>query len=267
MFEMKYSINRFVILGIISILIVCSAFIGAGTVFGKPAEKQTSDQQLKSGPWLLEYGLGGSASEWDYAFDLLVSKGIDPDDIFIPDTIPPVGLQIIRSLRLAEYINDNNLEDVRIIGHSQGGIDAAYMTELGYLLDNNIAIPDYLEISEDGILASQKQEFINAYKKVKGIYTLHSAFMRSSICYCHVADLIEEFVNYGSGRDNNECCKPPYEHSLCWFVRNPDDGLLWIENLFLYSNDKIIHKDWRDRGICHSEARLVPDYFLDIIYE
>ena len=252
------------------VLLVVLAFICmsavVGIAFAALAAGDTSGQQLKSGPWLLEYGFAGNVAEWDYAVDLMTSEGIDPDDIHVPDTIPPIGLQFTRSLRLAEYINDNNLEDIRIIGHSEGGIDAAYMIELGYLLDDKKAIPDYMELSQDGILADQKQEFIAAYKKVKAVYTLHSPFLRSFIRYRHVADLVDEFVNYGSGRYNNECCKPPYTHNLCWFVRNPDDGMIWVENLFLYSNKKIIHKNWVDRGICHSEARLVPDYILDIIY-
>ena len=248
------------------VLAVVSVSILVGVTSVERAVSDTTKQHLKSGPWLLEYGFAGSVAEWDYAVDLMTSNGIDASDIYIPDTIPPIGLKFTRSLRLAEYINDNNLEDIRIIGHSEGGIDAAYMIELGYLLDDNKAIPDYMELSQDGILANQKQEFIAAYKKVKAVYTLHSPFLRSSICYRHVADLVEEFVNYGSGRYKNECCKPPYTHNLCWFVRNPDDGMIWVENLFLYSNKKIVHKNWVDRGICHSKARLVPDYILDIIY-
>jgi len=259
---MKISIKRFVLISAVTILVVCTGFISADATFAKQAGNQTPEQQLKSGPWLLEYGFAGSVSEWDYAVNLMMSKGIDPDHIYVPDTIPPIGLQFTRSLRLAEYINDNNLEDVRIIGHSQGGVDAAYMIELGYIFDDNQAIPDYMEISQEGIFASQKQEFITAYKKVKAVYTLHSPFMRSLIRYRHVADLVEEFVNYGSGRYDNGCC----DSLLCYFLRDPNDGLLWTENMFLYSNSKIIHNKWIDRGICHSEARLVPDYILDIIY-
>jgi len=259
---MKISIKRFVLISAVTILVVCTGFISADATFAKQAGNQTPEQQLKSGPWLLEYGFAGSVSEWDYAVDFMMSKGIDPDHIYVPDTIPPIGLQFTRSLRLAEYINDNNLEDVRIIGHSQGGVDAAYMIELGYIFDDNQAIPDYMEISQEGIFASQKQEFITAYKKVKAVYTLHSPFMRSLIRYRHVADLVEEFVNYGSGRYDNGCC----DSLLCYFLRDPNDGLLWTENMFLYSNSKIIHNKWIDRGICHSEARLVPDYILDIIY-
>ena len=259
---MKISIKRFVLISAVTILVVCTGFISADATFAKQAGNQTPEQQLKSGPWLLEYGFAGSVSEWDYAVDFMMSEGIDPDDIYVPDTIPPIGLQFTRSLRLAEYINDNNLEDVRIIGHSQGGVDAAYMIELGYIFDDNQAIPDYMEISQEGIFASQKQEFITAYKKVKAVYTLHSPFMRSLIRYRHVADLVEEFVNYGSGRYDNGCC----DSLLCYFLRDPNDGLLWTENMFLYSNSKIIHNKWIDRGICHSEARLVPDYILDIIY-
>lgn len=259
---MKRSITRFVLVSAATILIVSSGLVLVDTAFAEQAGSQTPDQQLKSGPWLLEYGFAGSVSEWDYAVNLMISEGIDTDDIYVADTIPPIGLRFTRSLRLAEYINDNNLEDVRIICHSQGGIDAAYMIELGYILDDNQAIPDYMEISQEGIFASQKQEFITAYKKVKAVYTLHSPFMRSLIRYRHVADLVEEFVNYGSGRYDNGCCNS----FLCYFLRDPNDGVLWTENMFLYSNSNIIHKKWIERGICHSEARLVPDYILDIIY-
>ena len=259
---MKISIKRFVLISAATIFILSSGLVLGNVVFAEQATNQTPEQQLKTGPWLLEYGFAGSVGEWDYAVDLMISEGIEPDEIYVPDSIPPIGLPFTRALRLAEYINDNNLEDVRIIGHSQGGIDAAYMIELGYILDDNKVIPDYMGISQGGILSTQKQEFITAYKKVKAIYTLHSPFMRSWIRYRHVANLVEEFINYGSGRYDNGCC----DSLLCCFLRDPNDGMLWAENMFLYSNSKIIHKKWIDSGICHSEARLVPDYILDIIY-
>lgn len=245
----------------IAVLLVVGVSLGAKKVSGYP------ESQLRDGPWVLEYGFAGSVSEWDFAVDLLTDEGVPEEDIHIPEP-PPIGINFTRALVLAEYLNDNDLEDVKIIAHSQGGWDAAYLVEIGYLLDDNQSLPDWLEIPQGGVLAAQKAEFIEAYQRVESIYTLHTPFLGSTILFPTVADLVDEFVNYGSARWWNQCCKDPYTHVLCPVLINPDDGLVRYTNMFLYSNNDIVHKYWiGTRKICHSEARLVPDYFLDIIYE
>ncbi len=245
----------------IATLLVVGVSLGVKKVSG------SQGSQLKDGPWVLEYGFAGSVAEWDFAVDLLTDEGVPAEDIHIPE-VPPIGISFTRALVLAEYLNDNDLEDVKIIAHSQGGLDVAYLVEIGFLLDDDQSIPESLEIPQGGILAAQKAEFIEAYQRVGAIYTLHTPFMGSTLFYSHVADLVDEFVNYGSARWSNNCCKAPYTHVLCPILINPDDGMLRYTNMYLYSDNDIVHKYWiGTRNICHSEARLVPDYFLDIIYE
>jgi uncharacterized alpha/beta hydrolase family protein len=119
--------KKFVIVIAIAIAVIAIGVAAFASLANRPLETSTAGGIRL--PVLLVHGLGEDASVWKKWEELLTNDGIQYYTITFQDSDDKCGMAIAHAIELDKQVdeilrNSQDYEQVNIVGHSKGGIDA-----------------------------------------------------------------------------------------------------------------------------------------------